>query len=174
MVLECSGYDDHVQSNVVTQHNWESKIFTLVGWGRTSHSWIRYYSFINQLVWGPMFHHLNVSSDQNHSKPIPEEKLWAPHGGNHSGFVRNSGNYPKKIHGIPHFQSHPHLRLAASLGPQQNKKCLEGKLLATACASLELKWFRSCPIGPVPCGRWSLGLFQGKSKETYGLWPMAL
>lgn len=54
-----------------------------------------------------------------------------------------------------------------------DKKCLEGKLLATACASLELKWFRSCPTGPVPCGRWSLGLFQGKSKETYGLWPMA-
>ena len=45
-----------------------------------------------------MFYHLNVSSDQNHSKPRPEEK----------------------------------------------KSSLEGKLLATACASLELKWFRSC------------------------------
>ena len=114
MVLECSGYDDHVQSNVVTQHHWDSKIFTLVGWGRTSHSWIRYYSFINQLVLGP---HVSPSERflwpkpfKTHTRRKKEPPIW-----NHSGFVRNSGNYPKKIHGIPHFQSHPHLRLAASL-----------------------------------------------------------
>ena len=65
-----------------------------------------------------------------------------------------------------------HTRICYPLLPSA-KNCLEGKLLATACASLELKWFRSCSPGLVPCGsQFITGFVSGTIQGNLWLWSI--